>query len=286
MQKICQADVEGVTVGSTSIKFIPKKIQSLSLKENVGTAGSIPLILQVLIPVVSISKKELHLSLLGGTDGKWSPTSNYTYHVLREAWRRMGIQFSMNICRRGYYPKGGGEIMVNVSPSQKIFPLNLKKRISNHCKLFCSFSKISRKQIQNQIKLIEEGLSNNNFLVESEISNEKAIDGGASILICSKDSDSIIGVDSLYDHKTKSFEENIGQRFIENNLSVDENLSDMLVLPASLADGMTVFQVKNITKHLETNLYVTSKITGCRYGVGKLSDGYEIRIEGNSNPSI
>jgi len=60
----------------------------------------------------------------------------------------------------------------------------------------------------------------------------------------------------------------------------------MLVLPASLSKDMSKFRVQKISKHLETNLYVTSKITGCKYGIGKLDDGYEVRITGNSNTSI
>ena len=60
----------------------------------------------------------------------------------------------------------------------------------------------------------------------------------------------------------------------------------MLVVPASLAAGKTIFSVKEITKHLETNLFVTSKITGCKYGIGKTSYGFEVIIEGISNSSI
>jgi RNA 3'-terminal phosphate cyclase (ATP) len=67
---------------------------------------------------------------------------------------------------------------------------------------------------------------------------------------------------------------------------MDKNLADMLVVPASLGGKRTVFQVKEITKHLETNLFVTSKITGCKYGIGKISGGFEIIIQGISNPSI
>ena len=60
----------------------------------------------------------------------------------------------------------------------------------------------------------------------------------------------------------------------------------MIVVPASLVNGMTIFQVKKISKHLETNLYTASKITGCKYGIGKLSNGYEVRIEGISYSGI
>jgi hypothetical protein len=70
------------------------------------------------------------------------------------------------------------------------------------------------------------------------------------------------------------------------NYAIDDNLADMLIVPASLASGKTILPVKEITKHLETNLFVTSKITGCKYGIGKTSNGFEVIIEGISNPSI
>ena len=73
---------------------------------------------------------------------------------------------------------------------------------------------------------------------------------------------------------------------MENSFAIDENLADMLVLPASLASGKTTFEVKEMTSHLETNLFVTSKITGCRYGIGKLPLGYQVIIEGISYSSI
>ena len=57
----------------------------------------------------------------------------------------------------------------------------------------------------------------------------------------------------------------------------------MLVVPLSLIKDTSVFRVKQITKHLETNLFVASKMTGCRYGIGKLDDGFEVRISGISD---
>ena len=67
---------------------------------------------------------------------------------------------------------------------------------------------------------------------------------------------------------------------------MDENLADMLVVPASLGINKSILQVKEITKHLETNLFVTSKITGCKYGIGKISGGFEIIIQKVLDSSI
>ena len=284
LQKIANAKVFGAKIGSTELKFIPGNIDNLELVEDVKTAGSISLILQVLIPVVSISQKKLNLTIKGGTDVLWSPSMDYTQYVLKEAYSRIGINFSIKLTKRGYYPKGGGEIKLEVYPS-KIKSINFSQRKTNDLKLTCTFSKISRELIIEKLKIIKEKFSKTNFNVEVEIKEEKAIDSGASLLLYSIDESSIIGMDKLFNKKTQSFDLDI-DKFINNSIGMDENLADMLVVPASLGGKKTVFQVKEITKHLETNLFVTSKITGCKYGIGKISEGFEIIIQGISNPSI
>jgi len=284
LQKICNADVEGAKIGSTNLKFIPGNVKNCNLTENVGTAGSISLILQVLIPVAAIRQKKLKLAIKGGTDTLWSPTIDYSKYVLREAYSRMGIKFSMRVIKRGYYPKGGGEIDVEVLPS-KVKSITLNQRKTKNVKLFCSFSNLPNELIKRNVENIEKRLTKRKFVVHVQINEENAIDSGASLLICSIDDESIIGIDTIFDKKTEQFNLEL-ESFIENNLGVDERLADMLVLPACLINEITVFRVKNISKHLETNLFVASKITGCRYGVGKLDDGFEIRIEGVSYTSI
>jgi len=283
LQKIANAKVIGAEIGSTEIKFIPGNIENLDLVEDVGTAGSIPLILQVLIPVVAMSKKQFNLRIKGGTDVLWSPTIDYTKHVLQEAYSRMGINFSLELFKRGYYPKGGGEIKLQVNPSN-IKSILFSKRKTNKVRLICSFSKFANNKIENKVNEIVKQLTDSDYDVNVEIKSEEALDSGASLLIYSIDNDSIIGIDALYDNKTGKFDLNI-DNFIKN-YSIDDNLADMLVVPASLASGKTILPVKEITKHLETNLFVTSKITGCKYGIGRTNNGFEVIIEGISYASI
>ena len=256
----------------------------MNLTEDVGTAGSISLILQVLIPVVAVSQKKICLTVKGGTDVLWSPSIDYTNHVLKEAYSKMGIKFSLKIDKRGYYPKGGGEVRLEVNPSQ-INSIKFTKRKTKDVNLICSFSKIPIDEIRDKVEELTRKLAEDGLVVKTEIKNENATDSGASLLVYSIDENSVVGADSLFDKKKESFGFDF-ERFTQNKLGVDDNLADMLVVPASIASEKTIFHVKNITKHLETNLFVTSKITGCRYGIGKLSDGFEIIIEGVSNSSI
>lgn len=284
--KICNAKINGLKVGSTSVRFVPAEMENKILDEDIGTAGSISLILAALIPAVSLCKKNLEIRVQGGTDVSWSPISEYTKRILSEAYSRMGIDFSMNIEKRGYYPKGGGIMSAKVSSCKQLKPIVLEKRNTKLAEIFCSYSKISEQKITSIVQQVVTNLESKGFQTKSSIVNEDSINEGSSILVMSKDSKSIIGIDGLYDRKIKNFDSQIDNEFISTNMSVDEHLSDMLVIPASLTDGMSVFNVNKISSHLETNLYVTSKFTDCKYGVGKIDDGYEVRIVGNSNSSI
>ena len=283
LKKISDSKVVGDEIGSTELKFIPGEIKNSKLFEDVGTAGSISLILQVLIPIVAISQKRLELTVKGGTDVQWSPTMDYTQHILREAYSKMGIDFSVELRKRGYYPKGNGKIKLEIN-SSNVKAISLTKRKTDQVKIECTFSKISNEKIENEIKRIKEKLVNENFVVEVEIKEQEAFDSGASLLVYSIDENSIIGIDALFDKKSQSFDIDL-DGFLED-IAVDKNLADMIIVPASMAKGKTRFQVKKITKHLETNLFVTSKISGCKYGVGKLPNGFEVIIEGTSNSSI
>ncbi len=284
LAKICNAHVDGLQIGSTNIKFFPNEVQNIALKENIGTAGSISLILQAIIPAVSLAGKRLSLSITGGTDVPWSPTSDYTKHVLSEAYSRIGINFTMDVKRRGYYPKGGGVVDLLVLPCKKINQISLSQRTRTNAQILYSYSDLPENKITSSIEHMRNELEKNGFAVKTQINNEKALDSGASVLVFSHDSGSVVGTDDLYDRKT-DFGGGIPSKFI-GHLGVDVNLSDMLVAPLSLTKDLSVFTVNEISKHLETNLYITSKITGCKYGVGKTDGGYEVRIQGSLDTCV
>ena len=280
LSKICQARVEGLHVNSTSLKFFPSQVLDLDLQEDIGTAGSISLILQVLIPAVSLMKNNLKLSIIGGTDVPWSPTFDYTKHVFSEAMSRIGINFTSEIKRRGYYPKGDGLVETKIHPCKNPIVISLLKRDTKSARLSCTYSQIPREDIEKEVNIVRDILAKNGFDYNITIKEENALDKGCSMLVFSHDSGSVTGSDGIYHKSLNGLGESVAKRFIESNLGVDLNLSDMLVVPLSIIKETSVFRVKQITKHLETNLFVASKMTGCRYGIGKLDDGFEVRISG------
>lgn len=283
LAKICQAKVEGLHINSTSLGFFPSNGIDMELREDVGTAGSIPLILQVLIPAASLLKKRLGISVIGGTDVPWSPTADYTKFVLGGAFSRIGIDFSLEIKKRGYYPKGGGLIEAQILPYKTIKAISFLERTTKLARILCSYCNVSKDIVQQEINSAKKILAENGFEVEYSIREENAMDKGCSILVFSYDDTSIIGSDIIYQKNMSGIGRMVANKFIESNLGVDSSLSDMLVVPLSLIPETSVFRVNQITKHLETSLFVAAKITNCKYGIGKIDNGFEVLIVGNSD---
>ena len=284
LQRISNAEVSGAEIGSAELGFVPRAIRGGEIAANVGTAGSIPLILQTIIPLAGTINQRLAVTVSGGTDVSWSPSMDYTRNVLREALGRMGMRFSIDVRRRGYYPRGGGAAELQVFPSS-IRPISVAGRTSKDVKLSCTVSKIPVKDIRGDVERVRRDLEGRGFSVDVRITKEDAADAGSALLAYSIGDDSVYGTDALYDVARGGFDMNL-DGITGDGFAIDANLADMLVVPASMAACTTRFHVGTITDHLKTNLFVTSKITGCRYGVGRISGGYEVIIEGVSDPGI
>jgi len=111
------ASVEGVELRSRSIRFSPHALAGGSFRFDVGTAGSVTLLLQALLPVMIAGGKPCEAAVIGGTDVRMAPPLDYLREVLLGLLARMGAQVRLEVRKRGYYPRGGGEVRVSVSPS-------------------------------------------------------------------------------------------------------------------------------------------------------------------------
>jgi len=71
--RLVSAHVRGLEIGSTEVEFEPIEGKSGSFSYDVGTAGSISLILQAVLPPAILSPEPVQFNLRGGTDVSWSP---------------------------------------------------------------------------------------------------------------------------------------------------------------------------------------------------------------------
>jgi RNA 3'-terminal phosphate cyclase (ATP) len=111
----CDARVMGNTPGSDRLSFTPGSIMRRDISVDVGTAGSIPLVLQAWLPVALVKGGSLQVQ--GGTEVQFSPTIDYFTEVFLPALGPAGAGVEVDVVRRGYYPAGGGVVRVAVEPA-------------------------------------------------------------------------------------------------------------------------------------------------------------------------
>lgn len=61
----------------------------------------------------------------GGTNAEMAPQIEYTTEVFRPFLEFFGATFDFDLIKRGYFPKGGGEVVVNVNPVQHLTAVDL-----------------------------------------------------------------------------------------------------------------------------------------------------------------
>jgi RNA 3'-terminal phosphate cyclase (ATP) len=115
---LCDAMCTGLELRSQEFTFAPGALRGGEFRFDVGTAGSVTLVLQALLPVLACAPERSRVTVVGGTDVRAAPPLDYLRHVLLALLDHMGIGVECRLARRGYYPRGGGEIEVAVAPAR------------------------------------------------------------------------------------------------------------------------------------------------------------------------
>lgn len=113
--RLCQAETKGAVLGSRELWFTPHAVRGGEFMAEIGTAGSIPMLVMTVLPICLCSRKSIRLQIRqGGTDVKYAPTLNYLRNVLFSVLGKMGADIQLIVKRYGYYPKGNGEVILHL----------------------------------------------------------------------------------------------------------------------------------------------------------------------------
>jgi RNA 3'-terminal phosphate cyclase (ATP) len=282
------AKFENLKVGAEWIRFSPSdKFEGGSVKFDIGTAGSIPLTLMTVVSAISLSNNSLQIEITGGTDVKASPTIDYIKHIVSKSYLSIGPTFSVDVLKRGYYPKGGGVVQSTIKPCKRPGTIELLSTRYLEPKIISVCGQlpvhVAKRQISSALIALEKKeirCSNYTASIESSISP------GSSILVyCASDFGLYVGGDSIGElgKRAEAVGTEAATRFLESTLAqatVDPFLADMLVLPLALSKGRSRYRIARVTQHLLTNLHVVSEIVGCKYSIDQHGESYVVTIEG------
>jgi len=284
IKEMTDAKTENLEIGSTKLTFNPGIFKGGDYRFDIGTAGSITLVFQALILASLKTDKKLNIKVTGGTDVKWSPSWDYFKHVFLPIVKKIGVKVDVELIQRGYYPKGGGEAEITISPGSDLKALKLDKETE--------FSKIKGivniGQLSNSIsKRIKHStiraLLKNNLQADINVEESKTLSPGTGITIWTDSKDIILGTSLLGERGISS--EEIGKNVVNNILSeinskstIDSYAFDQILPYIAIAKKESTCIVKEISNHAQTNIWLIKKFLDTDFQVKQEENNFNIVV--------
>jgi RNA 3'-terminal phosphate cyclase (ATP) len=274
------AQVSGLKPGSTELRFSPGDISGGHYSMDIGTAGSITLLLQCLMPVASAAQEPVSLDITGGTDVAWSPPVDYMSHVLLPVLSAMGLKCSIELHRRGYYPRGGGRVTAIIHPSVlEAVDLEIEKENEP-----CTVAGISHSSnlpphvAQRQADAAAEALEKAGY--SSSIDTRAASfpsTGSGITLWCGNTGGSALGKRGLPAEKVGKAAAGEIITELDSGAAVDMHLADQLIPYMGLAGGGS-FTMREVSGHTRTNIWVVEQFLGVEFRIEEKKDIFKISL--------
>jgi len=265
------ASVNGLELGSTELFFNPKKLKGGEFKVDIGTAGSITLILQAFMIPAIFAENPVKITIIGGTDVKWSPSIDYLINITLPILNLMGYNTKHKLIQRGHYPQGGGIFSLEIDPVNKLKPLKLCELNFNYINGISHTTKLPRHIALRQAKSAKELLLKAGYNSKIKIDHsQNAVGPGSGILLWTNGKPSI-GGSSIGELGKKA--EIVGFEAandilynISRNSAVDRYMGDQIIPYLAIA-GNSKIKTSELTQHAVTNIHITEKFIDKKFHV-------------------
>lgn len=260
LAEVCDASVDGAELGSGTVVFRPSTPRGGEVEAEVGTAGSLTLIFDALLPLGEVLDESLSVTVSGGTAVKWSPLLSTYRQVKLPLCRRAGLAVAVDRHQSGFYPAGGGEATLHLGPSV-LSRLSLGERgelqgarIYSRESWGLADNEVARRQADTARSKLEGA---DIGVLEQQVTSTAADSPGSAITVELVYGNSRAGFDALGEPGNPA--ESVGAEAVEDALayehgsaSVDSHLADQLLVFLALAGGE--LSAPQLTDHVETSL--------------------------------
>ncbi len=257
VRNVCRGTLQGAEIGSKELIFHPGQIIGGKYDFDIGTAGSVTLVAQTLIPIILFASKESELKIRGGTHVIKAPSYDYFERVFLPAIANFDIHAESKLLRPGYYPNGGGEMTLRVTPGKPHGCTTWNR--SDHVQVLIRLSGLPMGIAIREKKIfVQNGIQHINVF-------EDVADSPGTAVTAWK------GFRGAYapgekGKRAEAVAQEVFDALAAESGDVDMHLADQLLIYAALAEGKTAFFTSRFTDHLTTNLtmirkFVDRKIT-------------------------
>ena len=286
---ISQGKLWGCSLHSTEVVFHPKSLQGGAFHADTETAGSVSLLMQVILPCALFSPSPVHLILRGGTNAEMAPQVDYTVTVFKNLLEKFGGTFDGCIEKRGYFPRGGGIVKMRINPVDRLVPVTLLDpghvtRVWGRAFVAGNIN-VQEAKIMADLSQSEIIKALGNIPVEIigyKENPQQSVGNGSGINLFAETSTGCVFGGSSLGKRTLNTQEVVSQAVsdllggIKAGGCVDQYAQDQMIILMALADGKSRIKCGPITLHTETAIHIARIISKVSFAVENLPDGTNI----------
>ncbi len=260
---LCAAGVEGLEARSQELTFTPDGLRSGRFAFDVGTAGSVTLVLQAVLPVATMCGGAVHARLTGGTDVKAAPSLDYLRYVFLPLLARLGVNAEIVLRRRGYYPRGGGEIEAVVQPGR---PRALRLETAGPLESIHGAAHVANlpahivARMANTAVALLPGFPPAR-IEQQMLGRSDAVGQGGAIVVWARTAHTILGGSEVAQRGIPA--ERIAQNAVNAlreelvaGATLDIHAADQVLIYLALADGPSHFLARSVSSHARTTMWL------------------------------
>jgi RNA 3'-phosphate cyclase len=282
--EICSAQTEGLEPRAVSFTFSPRRLKGGAYRFDVGTAGSVTLVLQALMPALLASGEPARVVVTGGTDIWRAPPADYLVEIIGRHLARMGARLQFRIARRGYYPRGGGDVAVEIAPGT-LQPVELAapgalRHLDGTAHVANLPAHIARRMRDAMLAAL--GPAAQRARVEARVLGGGEANGrGGSVAVWAETEHSVLGAARVarLGVRAETLGEAVGRELradLDAGATADVHAADQLLVYFALAGGGSSFTAREITSHAETGMWLIGRFLPVRFTAERV--GALIRI--------
>ncbi|CAF2093763.1 unnamed protein product [Rotaria magnacalcarata] len=299
LAQLSEAKLHNGNIGATEIFFTPKTIKGGNYLADTKTAGSVCLIMQTAIPCLLFANDSSCLRLIGGTNADFAPEIDYYSMIFQPIAKKFNFNFDMNIIRRGYYPRGGGEVRITVNPIDQLTAVDLTefgriKKFFGRAFVAGTLSKrIAHEMTDAAEKLIHKKYSKDipvEILVLKEPDNIAMGTATGIIVGAETTTGCLLAASALgkrgvpaYDVGTQAAQDLLDD--LSYQACVDRHLQDQLIILMALAKGHSKVRCGPLSDHTKTAIYIAELLTKVKFQITEVSSLKLENDQSNSNAS-
>ena len=281
--EVGQAEVQGASLGSTRLTFVPREVRPGQYHFAIGTAGSTTLVVQTVLPALLLAAEPSQLRLEGGTHNMNAPPFDFLQKTFLPLLARLGMHAEARLERYGFYPAGGGRFTVEIRPPGELARLELLQRgpITGRA-VQGLVSRLPLHIAQREARTVLDELD---WPDQCATVEQVEAHGPGNVVLIEVQSPEVTEVVVGFGQRgvpAETVARGAAQeaaRYLACDVPVGPWLADQLLLPLALARG-GVFRTLEPSKHTQTNLETLKHFLEIQTAVEQVGDDvWEIRVE-------